>query len=61
MSLPSMTVGGVKVQGLSDGTLPTSLDKVVDMEPAQARAFGRQHRQRHVPNSGEQFRHPPQR
>ncbi len=36
MSLPSMTIGGVKVQGLSDGTLPTSLDKVVDMEPAQA-------------------------
>ncbi len=35
MSLPSMTVGGVEVQGLSDGTLPTSLDKVVDMDPAQ--------------------------
>jgi glyoxylase-like metal-dependent hydrolase (beta-lactamase superfamily II) len=34
--LPSMTVGGVEVQGLSDGTLPTSLDKVVDMTPAQA-------------------------
>ncbi len=36
MALPSMTVGGVEVQGLSDGTLPTSIDKVVDMDPAQA-------------------------
>jgi glyoxylase-like metal-dependent hydrolase (beta-lactamase superfamily II) len=35
--LPSMTVGGVQVHGLSDGTLPTALDKVVDMTPAQAR------------------------
>jgi glyoxylase-like metal-dependent hydrolase (beta-lactamase superfamily II) len=35
LTLPSMTVGGVEVRGLSDGTLPTSLDKVVDMEPAQ--------------------------
>ncbi len=35
MALPSMTVGGVEVQGLSDGTLPTSIDKVVDMTPAQ--------------------------
>jgi glyoxylase-like metal-dependent hydrolase (beta-lactamase superfamily II) len=35
--LPSMTVGGVQVHGLSDGTLPTALDKVVDMAPAQAR------------------------
>ena len=34
--LPSMTVGGVQVHGLSDGTLPTALDKVVDMDPAQA-------------------------
>ncbi len=32
---PSMTVGGVEVQGLSDGTLPTSVDKVVDMDAAQ--------------------------
>ncbi len=31
----SMTVGGVEVQGLSDGTLPTSVDKVVDMDAAQ--------------------------
>jgi glyoxylase-like metal-dependent hydrolase (beta-lactamase superfamily II) len=30
--LPSMTVGGLRVHGLSDGTLPTSLDKVVDMD-----------------------------
>jgi glyoxylase-like metal-dependent hydrolase (beta-lactamase superfamily II) len=36
MALPNMTVGGVEVQGLSDGTLPTSLDKIVDMTPAQA-------------------------
>ncbi len=34
-TLPSMTVGGVKVHGLSDGTLPTAIDKVVDMTPAQ--------------------------
>ena len=34
--LPSMTVGGVQVHGLSDGTLPTALDKVVDMDRAQA-------------------------
>ncbi|MGA2943568.1 MAG: MBL fold metallo-hydrolase [Xanthobacteraceae bacterium] len=34
-TLPSMTVGGVKVHGLSDGTLPTGIDKVVDMMPAQ--------------------------
>jgi glyoxylase-like metal-dependent hydrolase (beta-lactamase superfamily II) len=34
-TLPSMTVGGVKVHGLSDGTLPTGIDKVVDMTPAQ--------------------------
>jgi glyoxylase-like metal-dependent hydrolase (beta-lactamase superfamily II) len=33
---PGLTVGDVEVKGLSDGTLPTSLDKVVDMEPAQA-------------------------
>jgi glyoxylase-like metal-dependent hydrolase (beta-lactamase superfamily II) len=31
VALPSMTVGGVQVQGLSDGTLPTGVDKVVDM------------------------------
>ena len=37
--LPSMTVGGVQVHGLSDGTLPTALDKVVDMSPAQAKAL----------------------
>ncbi len=36
MALPSMTVGGVEVQGLSDGTLPTSIDKVVDMDAALA-------------------------
>jgi glyoxylase-like metal-dependent hydrolase (beta-lactamase superfamily II) len=34
--LPSMTVGGVQVHGLSDGTLPTALDKIVDMDRAQA-------------------------
>jgi len=34
--LPSMIVGGVEVHGLSDGTLPTALDKVVDMDRAQA-------------------------
>ena len=34
VTLPSMTVGGVRVQGLSDGTLPTGVDKVVDMAPA---------------------------
>jgi glyoxylase-like metal-dependent hydrolase (beta-lactamase superfamily II) len=34
--LPSMTVGGVQVYGLSDGTLPTGLDKVVDMDRTQA-------------------------
>ena len=36
LALPSMTVGGVEVQGLSDGTLPTALDKIVGMERAQA-------------------------
>jgi glyoxylase-like metal-dependent hydrolase (beta-lactamase superfamily II) len=35
IALPSMTVGGVKVQGLSDGTLPTGVDKVLDMTPAE--------------------------
>ncbi len=35
--LPSMTVGGVHVHGLSDGTLPTALDKVVDMDATQAK------------------------
>src|SRR4029077_13816658 len=35
--LPSMTVGGVQVHGLSDGTLPTALDKVVDMDATQAK------------------------
>lgn len=35
VALPSMIVGGVKVQGLSDGTLPTGIDKVVDMTPAE--------------------------
>ena len=35
LKLPSMTVGGVEVQGLSDGTLPTSVDKVVDMDAAE--------------------------
>src|ERR1700740_1301119 len=34
--LPSMTVGGVQVYGLSDGPLPTGLDKVVDMDRTQA-------------------------
>jgi glyoxylase-like metal-dependent hydrolase (beta-lactamase superfamily II) len=33
--LPGLTVGGVEVKGLSDGTLPTSIDKVVDMDAAQ--------------------------
>lgn len=35
-NLPSMTVGGVQVLGLSDGTLPTSLDKIVDIDRTQA-------------------------
>jgi glyoxylase-like metal-dependent hydrolase (beta-lactamase superfamily II) len=35
VALPGMTVGEVQVLGLSDGTLPTSLDKVVDMDPVQ--------------------------
>jgi glyoxylase-like metal-dependent hydrolase (beta-lactamase superfamily II) len=35
VALPGMTIGGVQVHGLSDGTLPTSLDKVVDMDPVQ--------------------------
>jgi len=30
-----MRIGDVEVHGLSDGTLPTSLDKVVDMDAAQ--------------------------
>src|SRR6516225_5787881 len=34
--LPSMTVGGVRVHGLSDGALPTSLDRIVDMDRAKA-------------------------
>ena len=34
--MPSMTVGGVQVYGLSDGTLPTGLDKIVDMGRTQA-------------------------
>jgi glyoxylase-like metal-dependent hydrolase (beta-lactamase superfamily II) len=37
--LPSMTVGGVQVHGLSDGTLPTALDKVVDMDREQAKGL----------------------
>jgi glyoxylase-like metal-dependent hydrolase (beta-lactamase superfamily II) len=36
-ALLSMSVGDVQVHGLSDGTLPTSLDKIVDMDRAQAR------------------------
>jgi len=36
MALPSMRVGGVEVQGVSDGILKTSLDLVIGMERAQA-------------------------
>src|SRR5579883_1072460 len=36
MALPSMSVGGVEVQGLSDGILKTSLDLVIGMERPQA-------------------------
>src|ERR1700719_4694010 len=36
MSLPSMRVGDVEVQGLSDGILQTSLDLVIGMERAVA-------------------------
>lgn len=36
LALPSMRVGGVEVQGLSDGILKTSLDFVIGMERAQA-------------------------
>ncbi|MGH6670521.1 MAG: MBL fold metallo-hydrolase [Xanthobacteraceae bacterium] len=36
MALPSMRVGAVEVQGLSDGILKTSLDLVIGMDRAQA-------------------------
>jgi glyoxylase-like metal-dependent hydrolase (beta-lactamase superfamily II) len=36
MALPSMRVGDVEVQGLSDGILKTSLDLVIGMERAEA-------------------------
>jgi glyoxylase-like metal-dependent hydrolase (beta-lactamase superfamily II) len=36
MALPSMRVGNVEVQGLSDGILKTSLDLVIGMERATA-------------------------
>ncbi len=36
MALPSMRVGNVEVQGLSDGILKTSLDLVIGMDRAQA-------------------------
>lgn len=36
MALPSMRVGDVEVQGLSDGILKTSLDLVIGMDRAQA-------------------------
>jgi len=36
MTLPSMRVGGVEVQGVSDGILKTSLDFVIGMERAEA-------------------------
>lgn len=36
MALPSMRVGNVEVQGLSDGTLKTSLDLVIGMDRALA-------------------------
>ncbi len=36
MALPSMRVGDVEVQGLSDGILKTSLDLVIGMQRAQA-------------------------
>ena len=36
MTAPSMRVGDVEVQGLSDGTLKTSVDLVIGMDRAQA-------------------------
>src|SRR5580700_10285085 len=36
MALPSMRVGDVEVQGISDGTLKTSLDLVIGMDRAVA-------------------------
>jgi glyoxylase-like metal-dependent hydrolase (beta-lactamase superfamily II) len=36
MALPSMRIGDVEVQGLSDGILKTSLDLVIGMDRAQA-------------------------
>jgi glyoxylase-like metal-dependent hydrolase (beta-lactamase superfamily II) len=36
MAMPSMKVGDVEVQGLSDGILKTSLDLVIGMDRAQA-------------------------
>jgi glyoxylase-like metal-dependent hydrolase (beta-lactamase superfamily II) len=39
MALPSMRVGDVEVQGLSDGILKTSLDLVLGMERAQAESL----------------------
>jgi glyoxylase-like metal-dependent hydrolase (beta-lactamase superfamily II) len=36
MTLPNMRVGGVEVEGLSDGLLKTSLDLVIGMDRAQA-------------------------
>jgi glyoxylase-like metal-dependent hydrolase (beta-lactamase superfamily II) len=38
-ALPSMRVGDVEVQGLSDGILRTSLDLVIGMERAQAESL----------------------
>ena len=39
MTLPSMRVGDVEVQGISDGILKTSLDLVIGMERAVADAW----------------------
>jgi glyoxylase-like metal-dependent hydrolase (beta-lactamase superfamily II) len=39
VALPSMRVGDVEVQGLSDGVLWTSLDLVIGMERAQAESL----------------------
>ena len=39
MALPSMRVGDVEVQGISDGILKTSLDLVIGMERAVADAL----------------------
>ena len=44
MALPSMRVGDVEVQGISDGILKTSLDLVIGMDARRRRQAGRRHR-----------------